>query len=243
MKTGFKLKSLYVLIHIILFRIPAEKDGMQTKALKWILFLLALGVCGRAAALDIVVVALFKDKAIVTIDGTRRVLTPGEASPEGVRLISANSDEAVIEVNGQREKFALGSHIGSSFTAASSREVQIFPDAAGMYMTTGSIDGHLINFLVDTGATTIALNSSHAKRLGIDFRYTGKKGFVETASGVEEAYGVILRTVKVGEIEMRDVQATVIDGDFPSDVLLGMSFLGRVDMQRVGKTLTLRKKF
>lgn len=216
---------------------------MNSRAFQSLLLLLALVVCGPATALDIVVVALFKDKAIVTIDGTRRVLNAGDVSPEGAKLIKANSDEAVFEINGQRETFGLGAHIGTSFTAASSREVQIFPDPAGMYTTTGSINGHLINFLVDTGATNIALNSNHAKRLGIDFRYTGKKGYVETASGVEEAYGVILRTVKVGEIELRDVQATVIDGDFPSDVLLGMSFLGRVDMQRVGTTLTLRKKF
>lgn len=211
--------------------------------MKAVLIVAALLFSTAAVALDIVVVALFKDKAVMNIDGNRRVLRVGEVSPEGAKLISADSDEAVIEVNGRREAFPLGAHIGSSFQAAASREVQIFPDTYGMYTTTGSINGHLINFLVDTGATTIALNANHAKRLGIDFRYVGKKGVVETASGVVEAYGIVLNSVRVGEIELRDVYATVIDGDFPTDVLLGMSFLGRVEMQRAGKALTLKKKF
>lgn len=208
-----------------------------------VLLCLAGTVTFPSQAVDIVVVALFKNKVVANIDGNRRVLTIGEISPEGAKLISSNSDEAIIELNGARESYGLGAHIGTTFTPAQSREVQIFADSSGMYTVTGSINGHLTNFLVDTGATHIAMNADHAQRLGIDFRYTGVKHTVETASGVELAYGITLKSVKVGEIELRDVQASVLDGKHPSDVLLGMSFLGRLDMQRSGQALTLRRKF
>ena len=111
-----------------------------------------------------------------------------------------------------------------------------------MYRVVGSINGFPVRFLVDTGASSIAMNSAQARRLGIDYRVEGKPGMASTASGVVRSYGVVLDRVKVGDIELRNVRAEIIDGSHPQQVLLGMTFLSRVDMAREGQMLELTSK-
>jgi len=201
--------------------------------------LCALAASGLAAE-KIVVVGLFTGKAIVEIDGKRRVLAAGETSPEGVKLLSATSEEAVLEIEGEARSYPLGTHIGTTYsTPAEGATVHIWPDASGMYTVTGSINGFPVEFLVDTGATRIAMNRNEARRLGIDYLVEGAPGMSATASGVVPTYYVRLDRVRVGDITLRDVEAAVIDGDFPIDVLLGNSFLNRLEMKREGKMLEL----
>lgn len=202
--------------------------------------------CALLAAGDgpkITVLGLFKDKAIVVIDGHRRLLRTGRRSPEGVALITANSDRAVIEFAGRRATYRLGQHIGSTFSAPQLPAVRIWPDQSGTYSVVGSINRYPVDFVVDTGATFISLNGREARRLGIDYRVVGTPGRSTTASGYARIFIVSLKRVKVGEIELRDVPAAIHDGDFPQQVLLGMSFLKRVDMRRAGEALELRRKF
>jgi len=190
------------------------------------------------------VVGLFKDKAIITISGKQRVVQAGETTPEGVKLISANSEQAVLEIDGNTATYKLGSHISTNYTKpAQSPAVQIWPDSQGMYSTVGSINGYLVNFLVDTGATVIAMNRNEARRLGLAYLVDGTPSYAATASGVVAAYQMNLNRVKVGDIQLTNVEATVIDGDFPTQVLLGNSFLNRLEINRDGKMLELRKKF
>jgi len=113
----------------------------------------------------------------------------------------------------------------------------------GMYSTAGFINGHPVNFLVDTGATWIAMNVHQARSLGINFRYSGKRGMVSTANGVAPVYRVMLDKVRVGEIELTNVEAGVLEGSSPREVLLGNSFLNRVEMQRQGQVMLLKQKF
>jgi aspartyl protease family protein len=89
----------------------------------------------------------------------------------------------------------------------------------------------------------MALNAAQAKRLGLNFRYEGDPTQVQTASGLVNAYLVKLKSVRVGDIEVKDVRAFVIDGAYPTTVLLGMSFLERVDLQRTGEVMLIRKKY
>lgn len=188
------------------------------------------------------VVGLFKDKAIVTIDGKQRVLSKGESSPEGIKLISANSREAIISVNGEERTLQLGSHIGSNYTSdIHKKTVTIAPNDNGMYMVNGSINGFQVEFLVDTGATLIAMNEHDAKRIGLNYRIEADQGSTYTASGIDPVYLLKLDKVKVGDIELRDVDASVHDGDHPNVILLGNSFLGKLDLQREGKILKLLK--
>lgn len=196
---------------------------------------------GNPPTTDILVYALFQGKAVLMVNGTKRVLKEGERSPEGILLVSSDGDSATVEMHGRRERLTLGSHLGSAISAPIQAEVRLYPDASGMYVTDGTINGQSVRFLVDTGATLVSMNAVLAKRLNIDFRM-GRKGKVETASGVEDAYGITLKSVKVGTVELRDVDAVVIDGSYPTDVLLGMSFLSRLEMQRDATHLVLRRK-
>jgi aspartyl protease family protein len=198
-----------------------------------------------ATAMDILVLGLFKDMAILRIDGTQHKLRAGQASPEGVKLISASSDEAVLEIDGKRASYALGSHtsVGGGYAVQPDKaQAQIWP-RNGMYLTPGSVNGQPVNFLVDTGATWVAMNSGHAKRLGIDFRVRGQKSQAATASGVAAVWLVPLDRVKVGAIELRNVEGAVLEGDSPREILLGMSFLRRVEMLRQGEMMLLKKRF
>jgi len=193
-------------------------------------------------ATDIIVLGLFKNKAIVKIDGKQRTLKKGLKSPEGVVLIFSDSDVVTLEVDGEVQKFKLGRHVSSNFKKKTQAEAKIMP-VNGMYYTTGFINGRPVNFLVDTGATWIAMNVHQARSLGINFRYTGKRAMVSTANGVVPVYRIKLNKVRVGEIELTNVDAGVLEGNSPTDVLLGNSFLNRLEMQRQGQVMLLKQKF
>lgn len=198
---------------------------------------------GAAAISKITVVGLFKDTAIVVIDGTRRLLRSGDTSPEGVTLISATSTEAVLEIDGEQKRYGLGGQIGGSYARSEQPKVRIWPTPNHMYLVTGSINGFPVDFIVDTGATLVSLSGREARRLGIDYRVVGTPGHSSTASGIEKIYLVKLDKVRVGDIELRNVQGAVHDGDFPPAALLGMSFLGRLTMRQNGQVLELEKKY
>jgi aspartyl protease family protein len=191
----------------------------------------------------VVVEALFTDKAMVTIDGVRRLLKLDKPSPEGVRLISASSKEAVIEVDGERNTYTLGGHISSTFSKPELMTAKVWRNQAGAYTTVGTINGRTVNFMVDTGATAVAMHANQAKRLGIRYKLEGKQIHVNTASGTAAAYDVSLDRVQVGDIILSNVRGFVVDSNGPARVLLGMSFLSQVKMEDQGSVLLLEKRF
>ena len=193
-------------------------------------------------AADIIVLGLFKNKAMVEIDGKRRTLKIGKVSPQGVTLISADSETAILDIDGEQKEFKLGRRIGANFKRKKQAEAKIMR-TNGMYATAGFINGQPVDFLVDTGATWIAMNSHQARSLGINFRFLGKRGHVSTANGVVPIYRITLAKVRVGEIELTNVAAGVLEGNSPEEVLLGNSFLNRVEMQRQGQVMLLKQKF
>ena len=193
---------------------------------------------------DIHVVALFKDRVVVMIDGKRRILGSGEASPEGVRLISADSAGAVFEYQGERLERQLDGRVRAAVKQRDTGEdVLIYRDSTGMFKTVGSINGLPVKFLVDTGASSVAMNSAQARRLGIDYHVEGDLIYVTTASDVVPAYRVKLNIVKVGSIQLRNVTGVVIESAQPAEVLLGMTYLSRVEMINQGNRLILRRKY
>jgi len=194
-------------------------------------------------AADVRVVGLFSGRAVLLVDGQQRLLKPGQSSPEGVKLISATSEEAVLQIDGQKVTARLDGRVSARKRTPEVDEVQVWRDTAGMYTTVGSINGLPIAFLVDTGATTVAMNANQARRLGIDFRVVGRQSGVTTASGVARAWAVTLDTVKVGDLELHGVAAMVLEGAHPTTTLLGMSYLGRLEINNDGRLMTLRKKY
>ena len=198
---------------------------------------------GAQANRDVRVVGLFSDRAVVVIDGKQHILRVGEHGRYGVHLIAADSESAVLEVDGERVTARLDGRIKARKRSARQKEVQVWRDTRGMFTTVGSINGLPVPFLVDTGASSIAMNSSQARRLGIDFRVDGEPAAVTTASGVVSAWRIILKSVKVDDLELRNVDAVVIDGEQPETTLLGMSYLGRLDISNDGQLMTLRLKY
>ena len=204
---------------------------------------LATFAASATAVEKINVVGLFKDTAIIIIDGQRRLLRSGDTSPEGVKLIAATSTEALLEIDGEQKRYGLGGQIGGNFAPPEQATVRIWPTPNRMYVVVGSINGYPVDFVVDTGATLVSLSGREARRLGIDYRVVGTPGHSTTASGVAEIFLVNLDRVRVGDIELRNVRGAVHDGDFPPATLLGMSFLSRVNMRQDGPVLELKKKF
>jgi aspartyl protease family protein len=189
------------------------------------------------------VLGLFKDRAVVTINGKQRLLRVGRTTPDGIELLSATSREAVIEVNGLRQHYQLGTHIHNSYAPpAEAPSVKIWETDKAVFTVDGSINGSSATFLVDTGASVVTLNSQVAKRIGLDY-LAGQRATSMTASGIVDSYRVTLDTVKIGSIVLRNVEGAVLEGYFPQRVLLGMSFLNQVEMRRDSGVLELRKKF
>ena len=218
----------------------------RLKTNKWLPVVLLLCLCSTAswAIKDIHVVALFKDRAIVMIDGNKRLLRTGDSSPEGIKLVSADSVGAVFEYRGRTLERQLDGRVHAAAESPKGHDdVLIFRDRWGMFKTVGSINGLPVKFLVDTGASSVAMNSAQARRLGIDFRVQGESIYVSTASDVTQAYQLKLGVVKVGSLQLRNVTAVVLDGAQPTDVLLGMSFLGHVEMINKSDKLILRRKY
>ena len=209
------------------------------------IFALFLMVALPVAAADVSVIGLFSNKAVLVVDGGKpRTLSAGEITPEGVRLISASSESAVVEINGRRQTLTPGhgSYGSAGRSAAGTSSVVLPADSRGHFITDGAINGNTLQFLVDTGATLVTLSSSQARRLGINY-LSGKRALSQTANGVVSAYRIQIDTVRVGDITVNNVDAIVIEGNGLPISLLGMSFLNRMDMKRDGLTMTLTKRY
>ena len=195
-------------------------------------------LAAAADSVDVSAPALFEGGAMLVINGKRTVLKAGETGPENVKLISANSKQAVVEINGNELVIKLGKKISGSYGKASKKSIVLSPQHGGHYITGGSINGHAVQFLVDTGATYISMNRPTAENIGLDYS-SGTRGQSNTAGGVVNVFQITLDRVRIGDIEAKEVQATVHEGDFPSITLLGNSFLSRMDLIREGEVLTI----
>ena len=215
---------------------------MNIKTLK-LIFVALIVLCATCAqAVDITVNGLFKGGAILVIDGKHRLMRIGEKSPEGVELIAADASTATFKYGEDQQTLGINRSISTQFTTPEKVEARIASGYGGHYITPGRINGLAVEFMVDTGATAVAMNLPTAKALGLNYR-AGRQVNVNTANGVTTAYIVMLNSVRVGDVEVRNVEATVTMGDFPVEILLGNSFLSRVDMRRENGVLVLESRF
>ncbi len=194
---------------------------------------------GAASARDIVVVGLMADRAVLKVDGQTLLLKLGE-SVDDLKLTAVNASEARLRIGGREERFVLGQDRGGIRSdSGAGGAVELSGNHHGQFQAGGMINGRTVQFLIDTGASSVSMSRSQAARLGVDFRRFGKPAVSHTANGMVNCWVVLLDKVKVGPIVVSSVEATVRDLDDESPILLGMSFLGRVKMEHSDNRLKL----
>lgn len=194
------------------------------------------------SAADVGVAGIFPGKALLVIDGgTPRLVAVGQKTAEGVRVVAIEGESVTLDVNGQKRLLRMGQSVVSQQASGDAPEVKLAADTRGHFVTQGAVNGQVVRFLVDTGATMVSLGAADATRIGIDWR-KGQPGVAQTANGQARAWKVRLDTVRIGEIVVHGVDGIVHEADLPV-ALLGMSFLSRMDIRNEGSTMTLKKKY
>jgi len=195
-------------------------------------------------AADFTIVALFPGKAMLET-GDKRIILKAGVEKNGILLISTDpyKQTAVLEIDGKSDSYTIGRHIGGGYARPKVTEVRVSLDKHGSFQKNGQINGYGVNFLLDTGATSIAMNENLANSLGLNFIDERRKVLVSTAAGQREAYRVNLEKVSIGGITLHDIHGMVLLGDSPEITLLGMSFLGKLEIEQREKLMILRKKF
>jgi aspartyl protease family protein len=129
-------------------------------------------------------------------------------------------------------------HVASHINADGVHVVELKRSRMGHYNVTGTINGHTVEFMLDTGATDISIPASVAQEIGL--KKLGRMQFY-TANGLAEGYATRLEQVRVGDIVLRDLEASINPNVTDDVVLLGMSFLKKIEFTQRGDTLILRQ--
>ena len=207
-------------------------------------FIFSAVFAASAYATDVDLVGLFPGKALLVVDGNNpKAYSVGQTIVPGVKLISAENGQAVIDFGGKRQTISIGSHtsVGGS-GGGGSGSATIYMSQNGHFYAEGQINGVPAKMLVDTGATFIAIPATQASKFKLsDYQTKGRQVLTNTANGIVPSYMMVIDTVKVGGITLHQVEANINPG--LNQILLGNSFLNRTEMKRESNTLTLKKRF
>jgi aspartyl protease family protein len=196
---------------------------------------------GAAAEMDVELVAVSPgSSADVTISGSAPITIRIGETIEGVTVLSADRQGAAVRVNGVKRMLPLVARRGST-DAGSTDSVTLHADASGHFVANGTVNGRPVQFVVDTGATYMAIDRTVADRIGLDYK-RGTPVQSMTVNGAVRGWRVTLASVQVGGSTEQNVDAIVVDNHYLPVGLLGMSYLNRFDMQRNGGTLVLRRR-
>jgi aspartyl protease family protein len=205
---------------------------------------LLAAACGFARAESVMLTGTIGSRAILIVDGSPpKTVAVGE-SFKGVRLLSLSADQALVEAGGKRVALRMDQPVsigGSAGGGAGGSRIVLPVSSGGHFMSQGTINGRSVNFMLDTGATTVALSAADAQRIGLDYSQ-GQPVRMNTANGVAQGWRVRLNSVRVGDVEVYDVDAIVSQQPMPF-VLLGNSFISRFSMRRDADQMVLEKRF
>jgi aspartyl protease family protein len=203
----------------------------------------AFAAAGSAAAQTVTLNGrLGSQKALLVIDGQPHAVAIGH-SVKGVRLLSVSATHAEVAVDGTRRTLQIGAgpvKVSDPASAHSGNAIVLTAGSGGHFHTVGQINGKSVSFMVDTGATKVSMGQAEAERLGVDYK-SGTRGVAETANGRVPVYAVTLNSVRVGDVEVANVEALVLPAAMPQ-VLLGNSFLTRFSMKRENEVMRLEKR-
>ena len=216
----------------------------ELRATTRVALLLAALAAPAAWAQSVALQGMLGGKALLIVDGSApKTVAPGD-SWKGVKVLSTHGDEATVEAAGRRFSLRVGeapASVGGNAAPPSSGRIVLTAQTGGHFYTSGSINGHAAYFLVDTGATSVTLGTADAERLGVDYR-RGQPGLMNTANGVTQGWKLKLDSVRVGDVEVHDVDAVVTQAGMPF-LLLGNSFLSRFQMRRENDQMVLERRY
>ena len=196
---------------------------------------------GSAVAATLHIVGVFPNKAVVAIDdGQPRSVAVGE-TVAGYRIVAVGKDSVTVVSDGRRETFPISAYVGRAGPSSRANAV-LTTDARVHYKSEGAINGVTTRFIVDTGATLVVLSKAEGDRLALPYK-EGPTGLANTANGAAQFHLVKLDRVKVGGVELTQVDAAVLDGSYDGPNLLGMSFLSRTEVSRDGANMVLTRRF
>ncbi len=197
-----------------------------------------------SAAQKIALTGVLGDKALLVVDGAPpKAVAVGE-SHQGVKVLQVSGEVATLQVNNQRFSQRVGDapvSQGATAREAGGQKIVLQAQSGGHYMSLGRINGQSVQFMVDTGATIIAMGQQDAERMGLVYR-KGEAFRAGTANGAVTGWRVKLDAVSIGDVTVYDVEAAVIPAPMPH-ILLGNSFLSRFQMRIENDQLTMVKRY
>lgn len=198
-----------------------------------------------AQAQSVALAGMLGAKALLVVNGSPPKTVAAGETHQGVKVISTSGEQAVIELSGKRQTLRVGDSpvsLGASVAGGvRGSRIVLQEGSGGHFVTAGQINGRAVQFMVDTGATSIAMSASDAERIGLDYK-TGQPVRVSTANGISNGYRVKLSSVRISDVEVYEVDAVVTPQGMPY-MLLGNSFLSRFQMKRENSVMTLDKRF
>ena len=207
-----------------------------------LLTIVLAALSGPAAAQGVALAGSMGGKALLVIDGKTQMLAVGETA-RGIKLLQMQGDEARIERGGVVSTLRVGGApvtVGGAARASGNGEIVLSAGPGGHFITGGQINGRSVTFLVDTGATLVAIGLDDARRLNLDLS-NAQRALMSTANGTVPAQLITLTSVRVGEVEVFNVNAVVTQASMPH-VLLGNSFLSRFQMRRDNDVMRLESR-
>ena len=205
---------------------------------------LLAAAAGAHAASSVMLTGTIGSRAILIVNGAPpKTVAVGETF-QGVKLVSLQAEQAVVELEGKRVNLRMDTPVsigGGAGSGGGGNRIVLPADSRGHFMTQGAINGRPVTFMLDTGATSIALSAADAQRIGLDYS-KGQRVQMNTANGVSSGYKLRLQSVRVGDVEVYDIDAIVSPQPMPF-VLLGNSFINRFSMRRDADQMVLEKRY